>query len=258
MRVISIPFVVFSSLYLAVVIMMSACAFADEGPGVDAQRAHIVQLMKELKLEPFLGKDSPLCREFLEDFRHQTNIKYIEPILQTDDYDDPKLRPYKEKCPNLELNKHMAYRPRDYEDAMKLPREERDAMASQISYGTRNFKLFRVDINNNSADGEEYIFYDEARRTVRPFDYKGKILAPEAGDYAVVDFTRCQFTGGAHVGDVYGKYPRTANVHGVIQYRQKYYIYAFEALSSGFGRLALNGYALAPTGEQKFGSICAY
>jgi hypothetical protein len=39
--------------------------------------------------------------------------------------------------------------------------EELDKYASEISYGTKNFKLYKVDIDNDPRNGEEYLFYDQ-------------------------------------------------------------------------------------------------
>jgi hypothetical protein len=54
---------------------------AESTEGLAEQKTHIVKIMKDLKLEPFVGKDKPLCKSFYEDFRQQMNIEYIAPLF---------------------------------------------------------------------------------------------------------------------------------------------------------------------------------
>jgi hypothetical protein len=199
-----------------------------------------------------------LCQAFFKDFREQKKITYIEPILRTDDYDDPRLKRYTEECPDLELNKHMTFEAGSFEEVMKLPRDERANYAASTSYGTRNFKIYRVDINNNPADGEEYVYYDEAHLFVRPASLEGRIPVPEAGKYRVVDFASCDIEGGVNAGGLFRQKTQPMNVHGVMQYRGEQYIYAFEMTDSGAALVELHGYVRTPSGKRSMSSICSY
>lgn len=237
-----------------------------ESVGIAVQKTRIVEVMKELNFEipPYL-KDVAFCRQFLEDFKQQTHIEYLQPFLQTDDYDDPRLKVYRDKCPKLKLNKHIAWSPRVYYEGLENePENVQEAGACCISYGTRNFKLFRIDINNDPKDGEEYVFYDQASRTVKPETiagkpFAGKISSPDGGSYLIVNFALCKKGGGADAGILYPGTDRIANYHGPIRYRDRHYIFDFGATKSKYAGLTLNGFVQkSGTKPHQFGVLCSY
>jgi hypothetical protein len=200
----------------------SAACLASQTGSVQARKQEIIEFMKDVKFPPrpqYIGKDDPLCPAFLEDFKKQRHIKYIEPIVRTDNYDDPVLQPYRQKCPRLDLRKVIAV-----DDRLGYPQgltEEELELIGIVSYGIGNFQLFKVDINNDPTDGEEYIFYYEGE-----FYPKTRKTSPENRAYQVVDFSTCEITGGTYFNRL-GSAKWTRNA--VIKYKGNYYLYELQS-----------------------------
>lgn len=215
-----------------------ACV-AQQTESPDARKQEIVQFMKDVNFLPrpqYIGKDNALCPAFLEDFKKQRHIRYIEPIVRTDNYDDPALQPYRQKCPRLDLRKLIAV-----DDRLGYPQgltEEELELIGIVSYGIGNFQLFKVDIDNDPTDGEEYIFYYEGET----YPKKRKTY-PQNRAYQVVDFSTCAITGGTYFNRL-GSAKWTRNA--VIEYKGKYYLYALQSAPGdqpGFFNLALETYS---------------
>lgn len=263
-------------LVVALALVTSSVLAADRDTGTSSadlsgQKARIVEIMKGLKLEPFIGKDKPLCKSFYDDFRKQTNIEYIAPLFTTDDYDDPRLKAYRDKCPKLELNKHRGFARVDPDEVLKTLREEGlpedkldeelDKYASSISYGTRNFKIYKVDLDNDPKNGEEYVFYDQDERTAKSDRYAGEPSATQgAGTYALVDFNACRIRGGVRVVEGFNDRDQPAKYHAVIRYEEGRYIFSFESTSTKprYAHLKLEGLGKDRTGREKLMPFCAY
>ncbi len=230
-------------------------------PNSTEQKEKIVAILRDIKLEQqqFGRPTDPLCSQFLEDFRKQKNIQHLQPIVQTDDYDDPRLRAYRARCPNLKLNKHMGYSPNVYYEGLGEESEEtQEAAAAYISYGTKNFRLYKLDINNNPNDGEEYIFYDEANRFVKPEMSAGKIISPDAGSYLVADFAKCETRGGTATASTTLSKDRVGNFHGPIKHREKYYVYTLEVTKNNQANLYLGRFQSSLHGKVGLGQACVY
>ena len=217
----------------------SAVCLASQTQNVESRKQEIIKFMKDVNFLPrpqYIGKDNPLCPAFLEDFKKQRHITYIEPIVRTDNYDDPALQPYRQKCPRLDLRKLIAV-----DDRLGHPQgltEKELELIGIVSYGIGNFELFKVDIDNDPTDGEEYIFYYEGE-----FYPKTNKTSPQNRAYRVVDFSTCEITGGTYFNRL-GSAKWTRNA--VIEYKGKYYLYALQSAPGdqpSFFNLALKTYS---------------
>lgn len=220
---------------------------ADQSP-IQIIREKIVKIMSENPMVPFLSDGGlEFCKAFFDDFKAQTNIEYIEPIVVADDYNSKELQPYKDQCPDLELNKNVMLEPR-IADALrreKVPEEEWDRHGGRVYYGRSNFKLFKVDINNNSQDGDEYVFYEERYRGEKVADMRG-------GDYRVVDFKKCKVLAKVIV-DQSGDLETRPAYNGIIKYKGKHYIY--DLYVAGYYSLNSDGYNAK---KKKMMPICSF
>lgn len=185
----------------------------------------IAQILSRLKFQ--LANQSKFCTQFLNDFKTQTTIRYVKPIVATNDYNDPALDMYKKKCPKLDLRKRVLLAPRIADAVEKLPAEEAEKYGD-VYMGTANFKLYKVDINNNPSDGDEFIFYHEKFLHVSSGGQEALAGAGEdydnRGEYLVVDFDDCSVRYGVPVDDS----RETATVRdytGIITYRNANYIF---------------------------------
>jgi len=105
-----------------------------------------------------------------------------------------------------------------------LSEEDAESRAINIGYGMKNFRIYKVDINNNPTDGEEVMFYYEG---VRSTDKSGHEYI-DSGErvIAVIDFKRCHMGMGATLNQLGSeKWTRT----GIIRYKDSYSIFELQA-----------------------------
>lgn len=109
------------------------------------------------------AQDRAWCTQFLEDFRAQRNIVHVEPAARAERYGDRVFEPWRRQCPRLAMNiSDAGYYTMLYERYPNLPHWMPDgSLLPGYQYGTRNFKLYRVDIDNDAENGEEVVFYSE-------------------------------------------------------------------------------------------------
>jgi hypothetical protein len=209
----------------------------------DVQK-EIMNILSRLKFQ--LADQTKFCRQFLKDFQAQTTIKYIKPIVTTNDYNDPALEEYKKKCQKFDLRKRVLINPRWADGFEKLPPDEMERYAD-VYVGTANFKLYKVDINNKSSDGDEFVFYREKFLHV---SHLGEALDPDLGeeydnrgDYLVMDFDDCRARYGAPVGDSSAT-ATVKNYSDVIIYKNAHYVFdLFPSMGSETYSVELWGYS---------------
>ncbi len=193
----------------------------------DAKKQELIKLMQGLKLELVGGTTNPLCQAFLEDFRQQKNIEHLAPLIQTDDYDDPRLAPYKKQCPDIKLNKHVTVEG-SIHDAPILLEKEKAGLAVNgdieghavlyINYGTKNFKLWDLARKDESENIREIIFYDEGKVNPGPASMPNSLAKfPWIGYYRLINLDDCSIV------QVSGAFPNFST--GVIRYARKHLIY---------------------------------
>lgn len=195
--------------------LVSACARAtDTDLSVEQEKQAITKFMQEHAFKPGTFKDPKLCAAFFQDFKRQTNIEYVRPIVETHDYFDPALQKYLKQCPKMELRTPVSGRSGAY-------------------VGTPTLKLFKVDIDNNPGNGKEFLFLEAAfeRRAGRASNYEPGIVGNTT--YQLVDLNACATRATLYVGahrsyrldtDLSKERPDTS-YHDVIKYRGKYYVY---------------------------------
>jgi uncharacterized protein YecT (DUF1311 family) len=203
-----------------------------EEPKVEWDRI-IFAVAKKLKWEkPYdWGKDSKkdterkqFCEALLVDLQAGKEVEFVEPIVRTDDYNDPKLQAYLGKCPRLKPIKNVQYQPDiwDYFEESKVPEEERD-YAGMIYYSSADFKLYHVDFDGNPENGKEYLFYGGCG-----YEY-GHPGGLDSRHYGILDLDRCKDVASIQVRETLNYRTRqpTKDTNGVIQYKSKYYIYDY-------------------------------
>ena len=146
-------------------------------------------------------------------------VEFVEPIVRVALYHDQALLPYREMCPGMEFNRH-SYRDGDpiADDLSDLPEQVQYEIMEAIghhSFGTRDFKLYRLDPADDSAGGPKYLFYADgyySREDLPPYHLPyeeiprsmdwNHIVHPEdvAADlaasqplYKILDLDRCEY-----------------------------------------------------------------
>ena len=137
-------------------------------------------------------------------------IRYVEPIVRSDDPNHPGLKRY-HACPDY------------YDRPFDWGGNERTAYVALDEVGDRAYRLYRFDLDGNPRNGlEEYIYAELDYAKPNPY----RSVQNGAG-YRQIDLKRCLFTGGAsaHQDAGYGQDWRKDNYNALIRFRGKYYIF---------------------------------
>jgi hypothetical protein len=227
---------------MVLAICLTVSAEASENLSVETLKERIKTILTTLQYD--LTSQNKFCQTFFTVFQAQKEISYISPLVQTDDYQAPDLQRYLSRCPKLDLNKVLTLEARFAEEVEALPAEEQD-QHGDVHRGTRNFRLYRADINNNRADGEEYVFYHEkflhASHLGQPLDPQDGEEYDERGAYRVVDLQRCKIVGSIPTNEL-GNMATVPDYHGVIAYKQRHYIVDVYPLGGGQESYALQAW----------------
>jgi hypothetical protein len=197
-------------------------------PAETAQiKVQIVKLLATVTMKLNHAVDEKFCRQFFEHFQKQEKIVHVQPIVQVDSYNDPALAPFKVKCPKLRVAK------RESNESSDLEFELNETVGDQFGNlwrGTAHFRMYKVDINNDKADGEEHVFYSDRFVPKSMFGDEGVSgpgLDETNGQYLVVDFENCVTMGGVSVDQFRGfqKTTKMPGYNGIIQYNGRFYVY---------------------------------
>lgn len=244
-------------------------------PQREADKAEAIKRImakREFEMRPVVSKQNKaFCEGFLEDFRLQKNVEFIEPDTKSDSYDDPVWQPFRSRCTNLASELFDSYQcePKIAESIEKMPKEQRDShYRSECRHyrGTANFKHYFVDINNNPKDGKEHVFYYE--RAQGPLNRPDAKLNFANGGYWVIDLDRCELEGGSPTNDPFSYFynRRLDNYNGIIRYKGKHYIFNLSDLDGSDRnpdnpnyRLRLDSYGTySRKVEPRLGPVCAF
>ncbi len=248
----------FHKLALATLLFALAAAPAQAAeappPEAEAAKAKIVaRILEGREFELLTERDADVCLPLLEALRAGGAVlEFVEPIVRAEYYHDEALLPYRAMCPGMELNKRTELRGDPFVDNVRgLPEAERyEAIeaTARIYFSTRNFKLYRVDLDDDPTNGEEYVFYGERQyirddviplylryeEIPRPVDWND-ILHPENvpavaqfynGQYTVLDLDRCERLAIRNTYDPYDYVAGHAedNHNAIIRLQGRYYI----------------------------------
>jgi uncharacterized protein len=212
---------------------IAAAAFKRKPEDPKAERDRIIAVSKKLKWEkPYDWKEGDkeslskkqFCEALLANLQAGKELDFVEPIVRTDDYNDPKLQAYLGKCPILKPFKTVGYPPRiwDQLEEERVPEVEREEYGT-IYYSSLDFKLYHVDFDGNPQNGKEYLFYGGCGYA---FGHSGAL---DAGDYQILDLECCKELGDIQVRETinYRTKQPTNDTNGVIQYKDKFYVYEY-------------------------------
>jgi uncharacterized protein len=232
------------------------------GVSILPQEADKTQAIKRIMAkEKFFSTDSyapekSFCGDFLQDFQQMQGIEFVEPVAQSEKYDDPVWNTYKKSCPDLELFGGYHCEPRIADHIESLPKGEQKQMmnaACELYRGTEKLKLFKVDINDNPGDGIESVFYNEHEQG--PLNKPSERQIDTNGGYWVVDLKRCQKNRGVLTNDPYSynfQHP-LENYNGIISYKGKHYIFDLFELDVKARTPEKTTYDLTLSGFSNFG-----
>lgn len=185
------------TLFAAAVLLLGlarpvSLAVADQGPVQTSSRsggdiAEIKSIVKQHRLslsDSFLEKAHgysdivKFCETFLADLK-AARVEYVKPVLTTDDPNHPELQRYR-GC-------------KKYEHTLEQ-RSKPDYVYHDLSdIGTARFRLYRLELDGNPANGQEEVVYGEKKHTAPRFGEYGPVTSLR-GSYAQVDVKSCMLT----------------------------------------------------------------
>lgn len=250
-------------LVLILFLLPSICMAEESKQAIEKKKAIIQEIMSQGQFKAYIQDDKKFCVAFLDDFTKQKRVEHIKPIVEVDDYNDPRLQNYFKQCPKAEFHKTIAINPhpqlhleiaeREQELGRTLTEEELEENGGRIFHATKSFKLYKVNMDNDAKNGNEYILYAEG------YKVKGsegdKYWYYTYGGYRTLDLKNCRYGIGVSTRDPYNYEKKQAieNYNGIIKYKGEYYV--FDLYKDPAYRLVLEKY------DKKYGkmlSICEY
>lgn len=233
---------------LGLFLLLASIAYSDDAQQRrEQEKERLFQIANEVEYKSFLerfphiAKDPNLRREyeskenkakdefcmtFLKDLQDRKDMEFADPIIETDDYNDPKLQSYVGKCPKLELNKSVSLEPRwikgkSDKEIEKLAEELGSYENAWVRHAYLDFRLYYQDFDNNPKNGREYLYYSGG--------WYSPALKQEGsgGEYKIINLNQCKITGSRGVaGPInYPSRQPTKNFNGILKYKGRYYIY---------------------------------
>jgi uncharacterized protein len=225
---------------------LAAAAFKRKPEDPKVERERVIAVAKKLKWEkPYDWEEGDkeslakrqFCEALLADLQAGKDVEFIEPIVRTDDYNDPKLQAYLGRCPKSKPFKQVEYQPNiwDYFEEEGVPEEERE-YAGSIYYSSMDFKLYHVDFDGNPENDKEYLVYGGCGYE---YEYPGAV---DSRHYGIFDLNRCKELGDIQVRETINYRTRqlTRDTNGVIQYKSKFYVYELRYPDSDNRRIIIH------------------
>jgi uncharacterized protein YecT (DUF1311 family) len=225
---------------------LAAAAYKRKPEDPKVERERVIAFAKKLKWKkPYDWKEGDkqslekrqFCEALLADLQAGKDVEFIEPIVRTDDYNDPKLQAHLGRCPKSKPLKQVQYQPNiwDYFEEEGVPEEERE-YAGSIYYSSMDFKLYYVDFDGNPENGKEYLVYGGCGYE---FGHPG---ATSFRHYEILDLVRCKELGSIQVLETmnHRTMQPTKDTNGVIQYKSRFYVYELQYPDSNNRRIRVH------------------
>jgi hypothetical protein len=216
-------------LILIYILLSSSNVYADDvSSTIEKKRAAIKIIMSSSQVSTYIQHDREFCSMFIRDFKFQNKIEHIKPVMETENYDQMVLTPYFNKCSKKEFNKTYEIRhPRGMQEIAEIEATGKEVTdkemeeAGGIAYrATKNVKLYKIDINNNKKNGDEFVLYAEGyqNNVSKQYTY---------GRYSIVNLDKCTIDGEFLTNDPYDYYKKKSldNYNGIILYKGKYFLF---------------------------------
>jgi len=225
---------------------LAASALKRKPEDLKAERDRIIAVAKKLKWEkPYDWKENDkesltkrqFCEALLADLQAGKEVEFVEPIVRTDDYNNPKLQAYLGRCPKLKPFRSVWYAQGiwDHLEEENVPEDEREEYGTNY-YSSLDFKLYHVDFDGNADNGKEYLFYGGCGYE---FGHPG---ATSFRHYGILDLARCKEMGSIQVLETinHRTMQPTKDTNGVIQYKSRFYVYELRYPASNNRRISVH------------------
>lgn len=207
-----------------------SCAFQDH-------ERELIDVASRLQYSAFSNNDAgeEVCTDLLYEFR-TGKIEFLQPIIRTDNWNNPTLQDFIQQCPNLHLNEVSWYDRAEYK-----------------TYAHLAFNLYYLDIHPNQNNGSEYVFHSGGYYN---FDHRDH--SADHDNYILLDLNNCRVL---DFIDVYPavRYPamtRTGDTHGLIRSQGNVYVYSMKKFPNDGRLLHISGWKNKET--KKPSALCLY
>lgn len=187
----------------------------------EADKAKLIQqVLATARLYELTFSNPQFCQQALADLKKMKEIRFVDPILQTQSYEDPMLDPWKQQCRSEEpLNYSAECEPNltydDQHDNTVLLEE------CGANYGLPPFKLFELP-SLGPQRAKRYVFYSDSLYGPMNEDWRKPALYFGLSRFYQFDFPRCdkptRFGSERSIGANDGP-----NYNSVIEYKTQYY-----------------------------------
>lgn len=170
--------------------------------------------------------DVPFCNQMFDDLKQMKEIYFVDPIVQTQSYEDQALDPWKQQCKSTQPM-HFSYAcDGKFYSLYKedIPRLMKDISEEcRAGYGLPPFKLFELP-SFKPHGKKHYVFYSDD-------DYGPMNQGwnkPHAGGGSKAGFDKLIFPGCEHRGSstrIRGGSRNEPNYNSIISYRSQYYLF---------------------------------
>ncbi len=220
---------VFVVLVLVVGIHLFAADIAQDA-NYPADLKEALEIVKKDKyvINTQLSSNEAFCSAMFEDFKSGNGFEFIEPDIQTDDYNNSALVAATKECrerypyinikmeyPDLWLQKHIYTSDRYTQFARE------NAWMSHWGY-----RWYELDFDGNASNGKENLFYQSGYILMIKNKERPYMNYSEYDDFSLYSKNQCKRMYRLQIPSLYNeKKERTRYLNGVVKYKNKYYIY---------------------------------
>jgi uncharacterized protein len=167
----------------------------------------------------------PFCRQLFDDLKQMKDVHFVDPVVQTQSYEDPALDPWKQQCKG-DQPIHFSYVCDGRISVLyaeSIPEDMKSLSAvCGVGYGLPPFKLFELLPLQPSGE-KHYVFYSDDDYGPMNQDWS----EPHAGGGSKAGFDKLVFPSCKHRGSLTrarGGARNAPNYNSVISYRGQYYL----------------------------------
>jgi uncharacterized protein len=192
----------------------------------------IKRVLASAPLNKISHSDSGFCKQIFSDLKQMNGIRFVDPIVQTQSYEDPALDPWKQNCRTMPPF-HFSYQcernvvPADADDVLD---------ACKAAYGLPPFKLYELPPASKSSE-KRYILYNNDAYGPMNRDYRKPKRGVGFVGFEQIHLTRCLGGGsqwergekaksswtGVHADASYQGDHRGENYNSIFVYENQYY-----------------------------------
>ena len=209
----------------------------------EADKAEAIkQVLATTQLELIRGATNVpnFCPRMLDDLKQMKDIRFVDPVVQTQSYEDPALDKWKQYCgakPPLHFSRGCLPN-----IAANLP-ESKEGFAESLAecdvgFGLPPFKVYEL-APIESTDKSRVIFYSDDAYGPMNLDWRKPLLGGGFAGFYQIDPSKCEQvertapSGGAAIGASIDADERNRkNYNSIIEYKKQYYFFVLRSYLS--------------------------